>query len=153
MSQTQPPRFSLRWLTVWAVILMVVVVALLVWPSKVDGPLVTLVRAAHASFGFGSLDEAVRLAGVLANVLLFVPVGFIVGLATRRWWLGLAIGVAISAGSELVQLALPSRVASVEDVIANSLGAALGAGIALAALAHRRSAPHPAGAPDSGAEK
>ena len=141
MSQTEPRRFRLPWLTVWAVIAVMGVVGLLVWPTTVDGSLVALVEAIHSRFGGGRWDEAIQLARFLANVALFVPLALIVGLASRRWRLGLAIGIATSIGSELVQRALPGRDASLEDVIANSLGAAIGALIALAVLNRRRSDP------------
>jgi glycopeptide antibiotics resistance protein len=138
MTPTEPRRSRLPWLAVLAVIAVIVVVALLVWPTTVDGSLVALVEAIYSRFGTGAWSETIQLARFLANVVLFVPLALIVGLATRRWWLGFVIGVVTSAGSELVQRALPGRDASLEDLIANSLGAAIGALIALAVRSRRR---------------
>jgi VanZ family protein len=73
-----------------------------------------------------------------ANVVLFIPVGlFVVILAGgRRWWLGILAGFVTSCAIEAGQLMfLPSRFATVEDVVANTSGAALGTGLAAAALA------------------
>lgn len=80
-----------------------------------------------------------------ANIVLFVPVGlFVVILAgARRWWLGLLAGVGASVFIELGQLLfLPARFATVDDVIANSTGAALGTLLAVVALhlTHRHEA-------------
>jgi glycopeptide antibiotics resistance protein len=67
------------------------------------------------------------------NVLLFVPLVMLVSLSARRrpvwWWI--VIFAAASVSIEMVQwVGLPGRDASVLDVIANTLGAALGATLA-----------------------
>ncbi|KRC60587.1 hypothetical protein ASE14_06215 [Agromyces sp. Root81] len=69
----------------------------------------------------------------LANVALFVPFGALLALAFPRTpvWGIVAIGTAVSVGIELVQLALPSRVSTISDVIANTIGTALGLGLTL----------------------
>jgi VanZ family protein len=134
-----PPRgFRLPWLAISAAVAVIVVITLLVWPTKVDGSLVTLVQAISARLDTGPWSATIQLARFVANVALFVPLAFLVGLATRRWWLGFLVGVAASAGSELVQRALPGRDASLEDLVANSFGAAIGALLALAVVAARR---------------
>jgi glycopeptide antibiotics resistance protein len=130
------PRRRLRfpWLPLLAAAVVLVVLVLLMWPTKVDGSLVTLVEAFYARFGTGEWSETIQFARFLANVALFVPLALIVGLASRLWWLGFVLGVAASAASELVQRTLPDRVASLEDLAANTFGAAIGATLALAAL-------------------
>jgi glycopeptide antibiotics resistance protein len=143
MSSTSSRRSGLPWLAIGAVIAVVVVIVLLVWPTQVDGALVALIEAIYSLFGTGSWKGTIRLAQFLANVALFVPLALIVGVATRRWWLGLVIGIATSVGSEFVQRALPGRDASLEDVLANSLGSAIGAVLALAAVSRQRA--HKAG--------
>jgi VanZ like family len=63
-----------------------------------------------------------------ANVLLFVPAGFLlcsVWPQTSRWLLWLSC-VAASAAVEAVQFGLPGRNASPIDVVTNSTGAAIG---------------------------
>ncbi len=79
-------------------------------------------------FGFTELE-------ILANVAVFVPIGLLAALALPRrlWWAAFLAACALSAAIELIQLlALPTRVASLSDVAANSAGALLG--VALAAL-------------------
>lgn len=70
-----------------------------------------------------------------ANVAMFVPVGFFLALVfpTRLLWLSLPLIPALSGTLELVQyFVLPARFATVNDVIANSLGGWVG--VAVAAL-------------------
>ncbi|MCC4249590.1 VanZ family protein [Microbacterium testaceum] len=62
-----------------------------------------------------------------ANIVMFVPVGCLVLAWGGRPWQGILIGVALSAAIEITQLlALPTRVADVRDLVANTVGAALG---------------------------
>ncbi|SIN90932.1 VanZ family protein [Agromyces cerinus] len=89
-------------------------------------------------------NEELGLAGVrdgmvefAANIAFFVPFGLLLSLSTRRFWIGLTAALVLSASVELVQLILPSRVASLRDVLANVLGAAIGCLIALAILHSR----------------
>lgn len=63
----------------------------------------------------------------LANVLMFLPLGFLVQFLFNRWKLTLASAVLLSSAVELTQaFLLPQRFGSVADVLANSIGAALG---------------------------
>lgn len=74
---------------------------------------------------------------VLGNVAVFVPFGAALGAATltrrrsRRfwpWWLSVtAAGLLLSLFIEIAQLAIPSRVTDIDDVILNTLGTAVGA--------------------------
>lgn len=70
-----------------------------------------------------------------ANVVLFVPFGLLIALLvpTRWWWLVVVGLVAVAAAIELGQaLFLPGRVASADDVLANSTGGVVG--VVLAAI-------------------
>ncbi|WP_369140371.1 VanZ family protein [Modestobacter versicolor] len=63
-----------------------------------------------------------------ANVVLFVPLGALLCVALPRFspavvWLGCLAG---SAAVEAVQSALPGRTSTLDDVLANGLGAAVG---------------------------
>ena len=72
---------------------------------------------------------------VIDNVTLFVPLGAALAAlwCRRRWPLLLGVAIATSVGVELFQWAFPTgRIANSADVVANTLGAALG--IALARL-------------------
>ncbi|HEV8263711.1 MAG TPA: VanZ family protein [Gemmatimonadales bacterium] len=72
-------------------------------------------------------------ADVLLNVLLFLPLGAAltgVGLPLSRCVLG---GALLSAGIEFAQLYIPGRDPSVGDVVFNTVGSGLGAGLVAAA--------------------
>ncbi|NMR20519.1 VanZ family protein [Cellulomonas fimi] len=104
-------------------------------------------------FGYGLLER-------VANVALFVPIGLLVGMLARpvvgpvvgplvgrartgRWWWWWAVvgPAAFSAAAELGQLVLrPERFASWGDVVANTVGAALGVVVAGRVMAPGRSA-------------
>ena len=76
---------------------------------------------------------------VLANLVFFIPLGFLFQLARRRaGWRSLlqalGFGVLVSSAVEACQLFLPGRDSSVIDVVTNGLGALLGA----AAAAYQR---------------
>ncbi|WP_295853793.1 VanZ family protein [uncultured Microbacterium sp.] len=63
----------------------------------------------------------------LANVVMFVPLGLLVIAWRGRWWHGILLGLTVSSAIEITQLVfLPTRVADVGDVVANTLGATLG---------------------------
>jgi glycopeptide antibiotics resistance protein len=80
----------------------------------------------------------------LGNVAAFVPLGAALAVATlpkraaaggqtrsdrRRWLIVVAAGFLLSLSIELAQLAIPTRATDVDDVILNTLGAAVGAAI------------------------
>ncbi|GAA1858590.1 VanZ family protein [Brevibacterium marinum] len=71
----------------------------------------------------------------LANVAMFVPFGFLLAfhLGRRRWWIGWAVGAAFTCVIEGTQATLlsPTRYATVSDLITNTLGAGIGAVLAL----------------------
>lgn len=65
----------------------------------------------------------------LANVVMFVPLGFFAALTWRgaHRWLVVALCLVLSGGVELTQtLALPGRFGSWSDVVANTLGGTIG---------------------------
>ncbi|WP_172829734.1 VanZ family protein [Microterricola viridarii] len=69
-----------------------------------------------------------------ANIALFVPFGVLLSLSAPHWhpWLVIATGLASSCLIELVQTGLPTRVASPTDLLANTVGTAVGVGLFLA---------------------
>jgi hypothetical protein len=113
------------------------VLAITLTPEPVDrGMQPTIVRVLSALhnrglpewFGYAALEFG-------ANVALFVPLAFLIGMALplRLWWVPLAVGPGLSVVIEVTQaVALSARFASVGDVVANSLGTVIGTGIALA---------------------
>jgi len=66
---------------------------------------------------------------ILGNILIFIPIGFLVSVLTpnrHKGWLAFLIGLAISLTIELIQLSFIIRVFDVDDLILNSSGAWLG---------------------------
>ena len=87
-------------------------------------------------FGYNKLEFT-------ANIVMFVPIGFLVELAmpARQWWVALILCPALSGTIELIQGAvLAERFSTLSDVDANSGGALLGitAAVALRALVYHR---------------
>lgn len=90
-----------------------------------------------AGHGF---PNAYPVTEALANVALFVPFGVLAWLWLRRPWVALLLGVATSCGIELSQLAfLPTRYATLQDVLMNSLGTAIGVVLVTATVRTRSS--------------
>jgi glycopeptide antibiotics resistance protein len=98
----------------------------------------TLTTPAHGQWAFSFANAFATRASsgeltwsqteVLANVALFVPLGFLLTIAFGRSAIAVVCCVLLSAAIEYAQLRyLPSRVPSVADVEHNSFGAALGA--------------------------
>lgn len=84
--------------------------------------------------------------GWLLNVLLFVPLAALVASVTKAaWWWVVAAAALASSLIELVQWAWLVRVGDLHDVVANTLGAAIGAvGVSLLARRGSRRAGRPA---------
>ena len=70
----------------------------------------------------------------IANIGMFVPIGVLVMLLSGHAWLAIAVGIALTCGIEFTQQFLPERFTDVRDLLANTLGAAIGA-LAVAAVA------------------
>jgi len=101
------------------------------WPSPIDRPVAGLLNRVIEELHERGVPLFVDYAFIefSANVLLFLPVGFVFGLLVplKRWPVALLLGPALSAGIELAQrYLLEERYATVNDIIANSLGATLG---------------------------
>ncbi|MDL5352378.1 VanZ family protein [Microbacterium sp. zg-YB36] len=75
-----------------------------------------------------------------ANIVMFVPLGFLLTLLVRRHWLGVVVALTVSVAAELAQLLIPSREPSLRDVLANTLGAGLGAALAWLLVLRRQRA-------------
>lgn len=105
------------------------------WPSPVDqsvrGDLKDSLLFLHGIgvpgwFGYELIE-------MLANIVLFMPLGFAGYLSSRTFsvWLVSAIGLFMSGSIELGQLVfLHQRFASVWDMLSNSFGAGVGAYLA-----------------------
>ena len=67
----------------------------------------------------------------ILNVMLFIPLGVLIGAwlgqrTGKGTWRAILLLAAISASFEMLQLFIPGRVTSIDDVTANTLGGALG---------------------------
>jgi glycopeptide antibiotics resistance protein len=104
--------------------------------AEKDSPLevkeiVTRLRAALTLRGFHSRSD------FLANILLFVPLGFLIlgSLAVDRpWWVGLVwtplvllFGLSLSTAIEFTQTFFPPRNPDLNDILGETLGAGIGA--------------------------
>lgn len=132
MTPVRDRRLVLAGLGLYAAVVLVVVIAPVSYADVVHA-IDDLLREGLGMtwFGSGWIEFA-------ANVLLFVPLGLLLTLLFRRPWIGVVVSVAASVAVELAQLVVPSRQASLRDVVANALGAAIGAAIAWL-LVRRRS--------------
>ncbi len=64
----------------------------------------------------------------IMNVVVFVPVGLLFGIAFNgmKWWVAILLGMAISFGIELLQLLFLKGFSELDDVIHNTIGFVLG---------------------------
>ena len=69
-----------------------------------------------------------ELRNIILNILLFIPFGYLlpVHLPRLRWWQVILLGLAFSLTIELLQLITKLGYADVDDLINNTLGAAIG---------------------------
>lgn len=142
---TRIRRVAAVLLAVYAVAVIVVVA----WPTPVDAGshawLSGVLKSLHSRHLLMFLSYP--LIEFTSNVIMFVPLGLLVGVlfGRRRWAWAIALGCGVSALIELLQfLLLPGRFGTIDDVIANTLGALIGALIARSILAWRiRRALHP----------
>lgn len=139
MTDQEPPKSRVRQQLGLTLVLAYGAIVLLatMWPTPLDqgfeSSITKLLDVLHRNgipewFGYNKLEFT-------ANVLMFVPLGFLVSmlLPVRVWWLALIICPGISVGIELTQAAaLSARFATVSDVVSNSTGALIGALLAVA---------------------
>lgn len=103
------------------------------WPKPVDSDVNVIgyepVARIIAALGLNPYQGYDLIEG-LANIALFIPFGVLVLLIwpSWRWWQAVALAFATTVTIEVLQQLLrPERFASVEDVVNNTLGGAIGA--------------------------
>ncbi|WP_426323904.1 VanZ family protein [Microbacterium sp. E-13] len=101
------------------------------WPSPIDASVAGLLDRAISELHERGVPTFIDYGFIesFANMLLFVPVGFLFGLMVPlHWWpVALLLGPALSAAIEVSQhYLLAARYATVQDVISNSIGATIG---------------------------
>lgn len=126
------PRDRNLLLTSFAVYVLVVL-RITQWPTLADDGAfdrLDLVLAWAYARGLPAAID-VPVVEAVANVVMFVPFGVLFPLVARRSpWLAVPAGAAFSTMIELSQLTFfPGRVATVQDVVMNTLGAAVGAAL------------------------
>lgn len=108
--------------------------------SGTGGADTNLIPGAGIRSALDNVNRELGLVNVFGNIVMFVPIGVLIPLATPlRYLQGVAACVVLSVAVELMQLAT-GRSSDVDDVLLNTLGAAVGAafGAALAGLLRRR---------------
>lgn len=142
-----PPRsYARQWIsTLLLAVYAGFVLLVTMWPNpeqlEFGGIASRVLRALHNLgvpewFGYDKLEFT-------ANIAMFAPLGFLLGIALPRagWWVAIFLIPAFSAAIEYTQgIALDERVSTVMDVLANSIGGYIGLLIAmvLRALIHAR---------------
>lgn len=115
-------RIWVRWALAAYLIVVALVVLLPVSYSDIIDAIWMWIRTdlGITSFGAGWVEFT-------ANIAMFLPLGFLLTLLFRHPWYGTLLALALSVAVEVVQIVIPDRVASVRDIVANALGAAIGA--------------------------
>lgn len=147
--RTVPPRSHARqWLSAFGALICAGIIALVTLTPDAGGAgfaaaVNRLLEYAHAhgvpeSLGFDQFEW-------LANVAMFIPLGFCIGLLLPRrvQWLGIILLPLISCGIEWAQLTVVAgRVPDARDLLANSLGGWTGVVVAwlLRVAVHARDA-------------
>ncbi|MGY4858071.1 VanZ family protein [Cryobacterium sp. AP23] len=138
MTDKGPPKSRVRQQLGLALVMAygLIVILATMWPTPLDQGFASsinrLLDVLHRNgipewFGYTKLEFT-------ANVLMFVPLGFLVSmlLPVRVWWLALIICPGLSIAIELTQAyALSARFATISDVASNSIGALIGALLAV----------------------
>lgn len=143
----RPPRSYARlWVsTMLLAIYAAFVLLVTMWPNpkqlEFGGIASRVLRVLHNFgvpewFGFNKLE-------FVANIGMFVPLGFLLGLALARkaWWVALFLLPAFSGAIEWTQgVALDERVSTLQDVAANTIGGYIGLLLAMImrAMIHAR---------------
>lgn len=87
----------------------------------------------HPFWSYQTIDEGKGnlISENIMNVVLFIPVGLLLGLAIRnvKWWMAGLIGLCISLGIEALQFILWKGFSEFDDVMHNTVGCLLGFGL------------------------
>lgn len=126
---TRPASLSARLRILGALILLATVVAVGSLLTTADGWGVNRLNVAvwQALLGPVGLTRFItpEAFAALMNIVLFIPIGFALHLLIRtRWWI-LALAMA-SIAVETYQFSMGTRIASIGDVVTNTLGGAIG---------------------------
>ncbi|MFE1644663.1 VanZ family protein [Microbacterium sp. P01] len=129
----RPPRARpTRSILLAALATVAVVGVLTLAPRSIVGPARGAVMGAmdaatsplRVAIGYGDAE-------IVLNLFLFVPLGALLALllSPRAWPLPIAAGLALSAAVEIAQRAVPGRVPDTDDILWNTVGAAVGVAV------------------------
>lgn len=124
---SQERRRPARWVVIGLGVYAVAIVAVLLLPIGYSQIVHEIGDAVRSALGISFGDGWIELG---ANIVMFVPLGFLLTVLLRRHWHGVMLALALSVAAELAQLVIPSRQPSLRDVAANLLGALIGAALA-----------------------
>lgn len=121
-----------RFSVIIAIIYLIALALTVFWPTPVDRPisgtLTQVIRWLHDHgmpkfIGYNKIEFA-------ANIALFIPMGFIAATWLKKAWVGIVLSALASLFIEIGQaLWLPNRFPSTMDIVANTLGGAIGVGV------------------------
>lgn len=142
---THAGAFRVRFVAVLTAVYVAFVLLVTLWPTTVDNGLDPYIDRLLAKLWTKGVPTFVDYSFIEAgaNVLFFVPVGFLLALLVshRWWWLSIVGGGFLSICVETAQgLFLPGRVSSAADVLANTTGTVIGSLLAVtvrALILHR----------------
>ncbi len=80
-------------------------------------------------------DAIARLPDILANILLFLPLGIALGIRSNRLLFSVIFGAFFSLAIEITQFVVPGRFPSLQDIILNTVGTFIGFHIAHSRIA------------------
>ena len=126
---SRPPRFLVVASGLYGLALGIIAL----WPTHVDSAFaVNNTFVGRWLIGHGlTAGESYRLIEFTSNAVMYAPLGVIVMLLVPvlRWWRVCALALVVSGTFELMQAVFrPGRTADLSDIVANTLGAALGVG-------------------------
>lgn len=76
--------------------------------------------------GYFQISFIITADDIIQNVILFLPIGYLYRVTGGEHRRAILLGLVLTASVELLQLFIPARTASPNDVLANTFGAALG---------------------------
>jgi glycopeptide antibiotics resistance protein len=136
-SGSHASAFRVRFVAALSVMYLVVVLLVTLSPKTVDSGLDPYIDRLLEKLWTKGVPRFIDYGFIefSANIVFFVPVGFLLGLlfTYRWWWMAVVGGGLLSTSVEIAQgLFLPGRVSSAADVLANTSGAVVGCLVAVA---------------------
>lgn len=87
----------------------------------------------HPFWSYSAISDgsSILLAENIMNVIVFIPVGMLIGLGFSKWpcWKAIGLGCMFSISIEALQFAFKRGFCEVDDVIHNTIGCIIGYGI------------------------